>query len=156
MTPADLLILNFEEIRRRSTIIWNAVSPDYFSWRPDVRAMTLVEMVRHVLECQHLYHIIMERGGLLGDYVSPWTDRPFSTIRDEIEFAQPYRKEFLAAVKRFGPEELETIDIDRRDVGQKSKLGKYLLKVGYHEAVHTGQFLSYLRTLGLDRPKIWD
>jgi uncharacterized damage-inducible protein DinB len=156
MTPADLLILNFEEIRRRSTKIWNAVSPDCYSWRPDMGAMTLQEMVRHVLESEHLYHIIMERGGVIGDYISPWTNRTFSTIRDEIEFAQPFRKEFLAAIKRFGPEELATVDIDRRDVGQKSKLGKYLLKTAYHEAVHTGQFLSYLRTLDVNRPLIWD
>jgi uncharacterized damage-inducible protein DinB len=156
MTPADLLILNFEEIRRRSTKIWESVSPDCYSWRPDVRAMTLQEMVRHVLESEHIYHIILERGGVIGDYISPWTNRPLGTIHDEIEFAQPFREEFLTAIQRFGPEELDSIDIDRRDVGQKSKLGKYLLKAGYHEAVHTGQFLSYLRTLGIKRPVIWD
>jgi len=156
MTSADLLILNFKEIRRRSTKVWEALSPDYYSWRPDVRAMTLQEMVRHVLESEHLYHIIMERGGVIGNYISPWTNRLFSTIREEIEFAEPFRGEFLAAIQRFGPEELETVDINRRDIGQKSKLGRYLLKAGYHEAVHTGQFLSYLRTLGVDRPVIWD
>jgi len=30
-----------------------------------------------------------------------------------------------------------------------------LLRIAYHEAVHTGQLLSYLRTLGLERPMIW-
>jgi len=49
-----------------------------------------------------------------------------------------------------------TIEINRQDVGQKSKVGNYLLKIAYHEAVHAGQFLSYLRTLGMDRPLIWD
>jgi uncharacterized damage-inducible protein DinB len=156
MTPSDLLILNFEEIRRRSTKIWKAISADCYSWRPDVGAMTLQEMVRHVLEGEHLYHVIMERGGVIGDYISPWTDRPLGTIREEIEFAEPFRKEFLDAVHGFRSEELETVDIDRHDIGQKSKLGKYLLKTAYHEAVHTGQILSYLRTLGVNRPVIWD
>ena len=118
--------------------------------------MTLQEMVRHVLEGEHLYHVIMERGGVIGDYISPWTNRPLGTIREEIEFAEPFRKEFLYAVHGFRSEELETVDIDRHDIGQKSKLGKYLLKTAYHEAVHTGQILSYLRTLGVNRPVIWD
>ena len=133
-----------------------AISPDFYSWRPDAAAMTLREMVRHVLESEHLYHIILERGGVIGDYVSPWTNRPFGTIEEEIEFAEPFRKEFLSAIQRFEPEEFEVADIDRRDIGQRSKLGKYLLKAGYHEAVHTGQLLSYLRTLGVGRPVIWD
>src|ERR1700722_165613 len=63
MTSADLLILNFEEIRRRSISIWKTISPECYSWRPDIGAMTLLEMVRHVLESEHPYHIIMERGG---------------------------------------------------------------------------------------------
>jgi len=156
MTPADLLILNFEEIRRRSIKIWEAISPECYSWRPDVGAMSLQEMVRHVLESEHLYHIMMERKGVIGDYVSPWANRRFDTIRDEIEFAKGFRLEFLSAIQGFRQNDFETIDINRRDVGQKSKLGKYLLKAGYHEAVHTGQFLAYLRILGIHRPAIWD
>jgi uncharacterized damage-inducible protein DinB len=156
MTSADLLILNFEEIRRRSTEIWKAVSPECYSWRPDLGAMTLQEMVRHVLESEHLYHVIMERRGVIGDYISPWTNLPFGTIQEEIEFAGPFRKGFLDAIRGCRSEELETVDIDRDDIGQKSKLGKYLLKTAYHEAVHAGQFLSYLRTLGVHRPVIWD
>jgi hypothetical protein len=40
--------------------------------------------------------------------------------------------------------------------GEKKILGKYLLRIGYHESVHAGQFLSYLRAMKIDRPKIWD
>jgi uncharacterized damage-inducible protein DinB len=146
MTPADLLILNFEEIRRRSIKIWEAISPDCYSWRPDVGAMSLQEMVRHVLESEHLYHIIMERKGVIGDYVSPWANRRFDTIRNEIEFAKGFRVEFLSAIQGFR----------QNDFDFKSNLGKYLLKAAYHEAVHTGQFLAYLRILGVHRPAIWD
>jgi len=156
MITTELLILNFEEIRRRSILLWESIPTDFYTWRPDKGAMTSREMVRHVLESEHLYHVIMSRGGMIGDYVSPWTNMPYTTIRDELEFAKYFREDFLSAIQGFNPGELETIIIFREDVGQISNLGKYLLKVAYHEAVHAGQLLSYLRTLGIDRPLIWD
>lgn len=156
MITSELLILNFAEIRRRSINLWEAIPPDLYSWRPDKDALTSLEMVRHVLESEHLYHIIMNRKGMIGDYESPWNGRPYSTIGDEIEFAKPFREDFMSAVRDFSSIELMTVVINRQDLGQKGTLGKYLLKVAYHEAVHAGQFLSYLRTLGVDRPLIWD
>ncbi|MCZ6703275.1 MAG: hypothetical protein O6940_09575 [Ignavibacteria bacterium] len=45
---------------------------------------------------------------------------------------------------------------ERREVDQRKKLGDYLNRIAYHESVHTGQMLSYLRTLGIERPQIWD
>jgi uncharacterized damage-inducible protein DinB len=156
MITSELLILNFEEIRRRSVKLWEAIPPGLYSWRPDKDAMTSLEMVRHVLESEHLYHVIMDRKGMIGDYVSPWDGRPCSTISDEIAFAGCFREDFLSAVRNFSSVELMTVEINRQDRGQKGTLGKYLLKVAYHEAVHAGQLLSYLRTLGVERPLIWD
>jgi uncharacterized damage-inducible protein DinB len=156
MTAADLLTLHFREIRRRSTKIWAAVPPEFNSWRPDKGAMSSQEMVRHVLESEHLYHVIMDRNGVTGDYVSPWTGKPFVSIADEIEFAAPFREDYLRSVRGFSSTDLENREIVRADNGQQSRLGRYLLKVAYHEAVHAGQLLSYLRTLGIDRPAIWD
>jgi hypothetical protein len=40
--------------------------------------------------------------------------------------------------------------------GDKKTIANYLLRIGYHESVHAGQFLSYLRAINIDRPKIWD
>jgi len=156
MTATDLLILHFGEIRRRSIKIWEAIPPEFYSWRPDEDAMTAQEMVRHVLESEHLYHVILNRNGVAGDYVSPWVGKPFLSIADEIAFAMPFRESYLSAVRGFRSIDLEATEIVRPDVGQKNKLGQYLLKVAYHEAVHAGQLLSYLRTLGIDRPLIWD
>jgi len=51
---------------------------------------------------------------------------------------------------------LENVRIERKEVGQSKKLGDYLNRIAYHESVHTGQILSYLRTIGIDRPQIWD
>ncbi|HVV56279.1 MAG TPA: DinB family protein [Mucilaginibacter sp.] len=156
MSPSEILILNFNEIRRRSLKLWTSVTPDIYDWRPDKDAMSCIEMVRHVLESEHIYHIIVSNRGNLGTYISPWEGKPYNTVQDEIDFALPYRGKFLAAIGSFSAEDLDSIEIIRPEKGQRRKLGDYLLRIGYHEAVHTGQMLDYLRTIGVGRPLIWD
>jgi uncharacterized damage-inducible protein DinB len=51
---------------------------------------------------------------------------------------------------------LKEVVIYREEVGQIKILGDYLNRMVYHEAVHIGQLLSYLRTLGIERHQIWD
>jgi len=118
--------------------------------------MTSLEMVRHVLESEHLFHKIVDNRGNLGDYISPWKDKPYFDVSDELSFAQPFRDKFIHTLKSFSAQDLTAIEIVRSEVGQKRKLGDYLLRIAYHESVHTGQILSYLRTLNIDRPKVWD
>ncbi|MBJ8050318.1 DinB family protein, partial [Bacillus cereus group sp. N18] len=31
-----------------------------------------------------------------------------------------------------------------------------LMRIAYHEGVHTGQMLDYMRTMKIERPNIWD
>jgi uncharacterized damage-inducible protein DinB len=157
MTPTELLILNFEEIRRRSIKLWSGIPENFYSWQPDHNAMPIIEMVRHVLESEHAYHKIIENSGSKGsDYISPWENRGYTSIVDEIEFAKPYRQSFFEMVYSFSDQDLTEVEIIRVELGQRRKLGDFLLRVAYHEAVHTGQMLSYLRTLGVDRPRVWD
>ena len=155
MIAADIIILNFEEIRRRSLKVWRNLPGTQLNWKPDKEAMTCIEMVRHVLEGEHLFHIIIQNKGNLGDYRSPWVNLPYSDLDAELSFAEPYRNEFLRMIKTFSPEDLH-MEIHRKEKNQKRKLGDYLLRVAYHEAVHTGQMLSYFRTMGIERPLIWD
>ena len=56
----------------------------------------------------------------------------------------------------FSLEELEEMYITRKEVKQKRKLADYLLRIAYHEGVHTGQLLDYLRILKAPRAVIWD
>lgn len=156
MTVGELLLLHFKETRRRSIKIWEGIPPECYTWKPDKDAMTSLEMVRHVLESEHLYHMILLRNGDARDYVSPWTNKPYVSIGEELQFAAPFRGDFLQAIKELKETELETWEIFRPDVHQHSSLGKYLLKIAYHEAVHAGQLLSYLRSIGIERPLIWD
>ncbi len=156
MTQIELILLNFNEIRRRSTKLWNGITPEFYFWQPDANAMTCLEMVRHVLEGEQLFHIIIKNRGNIGDYISPWKDREYSNLQDELDFAETFRNLFFETIKSFSSDELDSIEIVRSEKGQRKKLGDYLLRIAYHESVHAGQMLSYLRTLGLDRPLIWD
>jgi len=156
MTTAESIILNFEEIRRRSIKLWSGLIPEFYHWRPDIKAQSCIEMIRHVLETENIYRlIIVNKGGNADDFASPWKDLPFSNLQNELEFAIPFRKEFLGTVLGFTSDELTSIEIVRKEKKTRN-LGDFLFRCAYHESVHAGQFLSYLRTLGLDRPNIWD
>lgn len=156
MTANEIIILNFEEIRRRSLKIWQGIPQEMYSWKPDNEAMTTLESVRHILESEHLFHTIVKNRGNLGDYPSPWKDKPYTNIQEEIDFAKTFRENFLNNIQSFSEEDLSTIEIIRSEVGQRRKLGDYLNRISYHESIHSGQLLSYIRTFGIDRPNIWD
>jgi uncharacterized damage-inducible protein DinB len=156
MNTKELLILNFEEVRRRSIKVWKSISEEHLYWRPDPAAMSCFQMIRHVLESENIYHHIILHRGVLGDYESPLTGNPYISVDDELRNAQPYREKFLKMVHGFSLKDLEEIQIIRKEKNQQRKLGDYLLRTAYHESVHTGQLLDYLRTLNAPRAVIWD
>jgi len=155
MNQSELIILNFTEIRKRSIKLWNGLPEKYYNWKPDKKAMSASEMIRHVLEADYGWNIIINQGDMT-NYKTPWKNRPFINLKDELEFAKPFRKTFLESIRQFSDKELNETEIVHPGNGEKKILGKYLLRIGYHESVHTGQFLSYLRAMKIDRPKIWD
>ncbi|TQR20721.1 DinB family protein [Psychrobacillus vulpis] len=156
MNATNLLILNFNEIRRRSIKIWNSIPEELYSWKPDENALTCLEMVRHVLESEYYYHLAVNNRGSISNFVSPFESRELLSVQDELHFAQQFRNSFMSTIQSFNEEDLKNIRIDRSDVGYVRDLGDMLLRIAYHEAVHTGQILDYLRTAGVDRPNIWD
>jgi uncharacterized damage-inducible protein DinB len=156
MNAKELLILNFEEVRRRSIKVWKEIPEEDLYWRPDPQAMSCFGMIRHVLESENIYHHIILSRGNPGNYESPLTGNPYSTVDDELKNAQPYREKFLKMVHSFSLKELEELYITRKEKKQHRKLGDYLLRMAYHEAVHTGQLLDYLRTLKSPRANVWD
>lgn len=156
MNAIDLLVLNFEEVRRRSIKLWTSIPQEKLRWKPDHEAMSCIEMIRHVLESEHYYHQAIKNKGSLATYESPFEKRPFTTVEAELLWAEPYRLEFMETVQSFANEDLTRIQIDRSDVGYIRDLGDMLLRIAYHESVHTGQLLDYLRTAKVTIPKIWD
>lgn len=156
MNSVDLILLNFNEIRRRSIKVWTSIPQEKLHWKPDDEAMTCLEMIRHVLESEHYYHLAIQNRGSLKVFDSPFERQPFSTVSAELKFAEPFRSHFLETIKSFSEEDLTKIKIDRSDSGYIRGLGDMLLRVAYHESVHTGQLLDYLRTAGVPRVRVWD
>jgi len=155
MTQLELIILNLTEIRQKSIKIWKALPKSFYNWKPDKKAMTAIEMVRHVLEADYGWNIIINNGSML-NYNTPWENRPFLSVSDELQFAEPYRKTFLESIQKLFDPELSETHIIHPGNGEMKILGKYLLRIGYHESGHAGQFLSYLRAMKVNRPGIWD
>lgn len=155
MVDADFLLSNFHEIRRRSILLWRGLPEEHYFWRPDPQAMTAMEHIRHVLAADYGWNMIIHNADM-SNYCSPWEGRPFTDLNDELAFAEPYRLEFLESVRQFTPTQLATTEVIHPGNGTKKLLGEYLLRIGYHEAVHAGQFIGYLRAMGVDRPFIWD
>lgn len=83
-------------------------------------------------------------------------NRPYTTIAGQLIFAAPYREDYFKMIRSFSEKDLEEIEIIRPALGQQRKLGDYLMRIAYHEAIHAGNIMSYLRTAGITRPNIWD
>jgi uncharacterized damage-inducible protein DinB len=156
MTQSELLVTNFEEVRRRSLILWSSLPEDKYFWKPDNGAIHALEMVRHVLECDEWFrHIIVNNGNVDTYDQGIWENRPYINLQDELEFSKPYRENLIKLVKSYSVDDLSNIKVTYGK-RQPRKLGDFLLRAAYHEAVHAGNFIAYLRAMGVDRPWIWD
>jgi len=157
MNAIDLSIVNLSETRRRSIKLWKSLPEHWLDWRPDQGAMSFGEMIRHVWSASYHYHMMLKNNGSLNTEIhSPFDDIPITSIKKEIELSHSYFDDFIEYVKSLSTEELDSRLIDRSDVGYQRYLGDMLLRIAYHDAVHAGQFLQYLRMAGLERPNIWD
>jgi hypothetical protein len=94
MNSIETILLNFSEIRRRSIKLWSGIPNEYLNWKPDENAFTIIEMIRHVLEGEHLFHKIIENRGNLGNYKSPWEGLKYTDLKNELDFSKNYRSVF--------------------------------------------------------------
>ncbi|MFZ3591865.1 DinB family protein [Bacillus sp. DJP31] len=157
MTSVDLIVLNLKENRRRSIKLWRSLPDNWLTWRPDKEALSFGETIRHVWSASFYYHmVIRNNGSVKAETAAPFDQEPITSIEKEIELSEKYFNNFIEYVQSLTSEELESRLIDRSDVGYQRYLGDMLLRIAYHDAVHTGQFLQYLRMVGLERPMIWD
>ncbi|WP_242222196.1 DinB family protein [Bacillus cereus group sp. BfR-BA-01380] len=157
MNAIDLTILNLKETRRRSIKLWESLPDSWITWRPDKEALSFGEMIRHVWSASFDYHMVLRNNGSVKtEITTPYDQEPIISIEKEIELSELYFGDFIEYVQSLTIEDLESRLIDRSDVGYQRYLGDMLLRIAYHDAVHAGQFLQYLRMVGLERPMIWD
>ncbi|KYG26069.1 DinB family protein [Alkalihalobacillus trypoxylicola] len=158
MSQNELILLNFKEIRRRSIKVWHSIPQGDLDWRPDSEAMSCAEMIRHVVESEFLYHKILLAGGSkdIENIHNPFDTKKFISVEDELNFISPWRKDFLSYIENLSEDELKYTKIHREEAGYVRILEDMLLRIGYHESVHTGQILDYMRLMKIPRPNIWD
>ena len=154
MTSVALLKLHFLEVRRRSELAWRSIPPRALTFRCDLASLSLLEQVRHVLEGEYLYGEMVKSGGDVGDEQTPWTGRPFTSVETELAFAAPYRTSFLAMVDSLTDDDLVARSVRRP--AYTRRIGDFLLRAAYHEAVHLGELLRDMRAAGVERPHVWD
>ena len=99
---------------------------------------------------------MLRSGGDLPPGPTPWDGRALGSVEDEVRFAAPYRQAFLDLVAGFSERDLAERTVSRPSRGYVRTFGDFLLRIAYHEAVHTGQLLRDLRHAGCPRPNIWD
>lgn len=83
-----------------------------------MQVINALEMIRHILEGQHLFHKSVENRGNIGDYISPCEGLPYINLENELEFAKPYREKFIKTIAMFEASQLLTIEIVRSEKGQ--------------------------------------
>jgi uncharacterized damage-inducible protein DinB len=158
MNAIDAVLVNLQETRRRSILVWRSLPDEWLGWRPDKGALSFGEMIRHVWSGTYFYHqIVRNNGSAQSEIPEPsFKKEPIVSVEREIMMAEPIFQSFLDYVRSLDEAELGTRVIDRSDVGYQRLLGDMLLRIAYHDSVHTGQFLQYMRMIGLERPQIWD
>ncbi len=156
MNPSDVIRLNAEEVRRRSIKLWEGIPANKLDWRPDPEARSCIEIVRHVLEGEYLYMMMVRTGRSVPEESSPFGGRPYTSVRDELNFSAPFHQQYLDFLATLTGDDLTSRKVDRSEVGYVRTAGDFLLRAAYHEAVHAGQLLDYLRTMAVARPSVWD
>ena len=154
MQTINLAIKNLETARQKSLLIFNAIPHEHIHWKMDAESMSIIETVRHLLDCDKWYmKNIQDRKNDHLDYDELFGNRPYISIENEIEMNQKAHADFIEYLKTFSDEALEKTLL-KRSSGMKN-LDTFLLEIAYHEAYHTAQIQVYLRILNTPRAIIW-
>lgn len=157
MDAKALILLDLKETRRRFIKAASSIPDRFIHWQPDAEALSVGQMIRHVLEHDYYWHMILtERRLPTEEETASLQDRPYTSIQDEVERSEAHHFRFLSYVESLDVRTFETLLIRWPHRPIERYLGDALERKSYHDAVHTGQLLQYMRMLQLSRPDIWD
>ncbi|MGM7684137.1 DinB family protein [Cytobacillus sp. Hm23] len=157
MDAKALILLDLKECRRRFLIVARGFSDDLLCWKPDARALTVGETIRHVLLHDFSWLTILREHRLPSEEERKqiW-GKPFVTIESEIAGSNIYHDSLLSYVNGLPSSTYSSKMIKWPHKDIERSLGDTLERKSYHDAVHTGQLLQYMRMLQIERPDIWD
>jgi uncharacterized damage-inducible protein DinB len=157
MNSLELFLLDYKECRRRFLITAAAFPDDLLTWKPDMEALTVGEIIRHVLLHDLGWLMILKDHRLpTEEELGHLSTSPYTNLQDEVDRAVVFHEEFIEYVSSLNVNDLGTTMIDWPHKPIRRSLGDTLERKSYHDAVHTGQLLQYLRMLHIERPMIWD
>ncbi|MHC0037681.1 DinB family protein [Pseudoneobacillus sp. C159] len=157
MNSLELFLLDFQECRRRFLMTAAAFPDDLLCWKPDKNAQSVSEIIRHVLLHDFYWLMILKEERLpTAEELQHLAKKPFTNLQDEIGWSRVYQNQFSEFIKTLDVNELGTRYISWPHKPIRRTLGDTLERKSYHDAVHTGQLLQYLRMLQIERPLIWD
>jgi len=157
MDAKSLILLDLQETRRRFIKVALGIPDSYINWQPDAEALSIGQMIRHVLQHDYDWHLILTEQRLPTDEEqAAMRDVPYTRIQDEIERNESHHVRFLSYVESLDVRDFGTVRIRWPHRPIERKLGDVLERKSYHDAVHTGQLLQYMRMLRIGRPEIWD
>jgi uncharacterized damage-inducible protein DinB len=157
MNAKELILIDLKETRRRFLKVANSIPNEFLTWKPDADALTIGHMIRHVLLHDYSWFMILTEQRLpTEDERKHLWEVPYTNVQDEIVRATPYHEQFMAYVESLDVKDFEIKLIKWPHRPIERYLGDTLERKSYHDAVHTGQLLQYLRMLRLDIPDIWD
>jgi uncharacterized damage-inducible protein DinB len=157
LNSLGLFLLDFQECRRRFLMTAAAFPNHLLNWRPDKDALTVGETIRHVLlhDLSWLKILTEKRLPTDEEHAHLWAE-PYTNLEDELNRSKEYYNEFINYVSTLNPNDFNTIYIEWPHKPIRRTLGDTLERKSFHDAVHTGQLLQYLRMLHIERPMIWD
>ncbi|MEH7301221.1 DinB family protein [Neobacillus drentensis] len=157
MNSLEFFLLDYKECRRRFLLTAAAFPDELLTWRPDKDALSVGETIRHVLLHDFSWLRILKDNRLPTDEEqSDLWEEPYTNLQNEVDRASVYYDEFINYVSSLNINDLGTKYINWPHKSISRTLGDTLERKSYHDAVHTGQLLQYLRMLHIDRPIIWD
>ncbi|MEM9024233.1 MAG: DinB family protein, partial [Bacteroidota bacterium] len=119
------------------------------SWKPRGAMFTCLEMVRHVLEREYLFFQVIEHQGSPDGFQSPWDGRSYGDLKQELDFAQPFRMAFMHRLATFHDQDLNVVILETGSHNGTKTLGEHLDQMIHHETLHLGEMAGYLRTLNI-------
>jgi uncharacterized damage-inducible protein DinB len=155
MKAVEVILSELEENRRRSILIWKAIPEEFLNWKVDERSISLIETVRHVIDCDEWYRqTIIQQDSTTLDYDAIFGERSLTSVQEELKHNEDRRKAFLELVSSLSDEDLNSIIIKRMHGPKKLRI--FLSEIPYHEAYHAGQINLSLKMLNVSCPDIWD
>ncbi|OPA76245.1 hypothetical protein BVG16_18760 [Paenibacillus selenitireducens] len=157
MNAKELILLDLKETRRRFLKAVDGIPDEYLPWKPDAGALSIGHMIRHVLLHDYSWFMILTEQRLpTEEEKNPLWEVPYTSVQDEITHSSIYHEQFISYVESLDIADFASKLIQWPHRPIERYLGDALERKSYHDAVHTGQLLQYLRMLQLDRPDIWD